>query len=54
MIHLVFECHVGANNHLPVQINDEFDAYAWVKPENVKGYDLNDATRKTFAKKGWV
>jgi nucleoside triphosphatase len=51
MIHLVFDCE--AVDHT-VSINDEFEEYAWVQPEKVKEYDLNDATVKTFSKKGWV
>jgi nucleoside triphosphatase len=51
MIHLVFDCEAVNDT---VVINDEFEEYAWVKPEKVKEYDLNDATVKTFTKKGWM
>jgi nucleoside triphosphatase len=60
MIHLVFECRVGVQdiesleNNMSVRINDEFEAFVWVKPEDVSRYNLNEATMKTFKKKGWV
>ena len=37
-----------------VKINDEFEAYVWVAISNLKQYDLNPATVKTFKKKGWI
>ena len=51
LIHLVFECLAIGEE---VKINDEFEEYAWVKPEKVIDYDLNEATVKTFKIKGWV
>jgi nucleoside triphosphatase len=51
MIHLVFDCKTLTDS---VIINDEFEEYAWVKPENLKNYDLNVATVKTMSKKGWL
>jgi nucleoside triphosphatase len=51
MIHLVFDCKSSDNK---VTINDEFEDYAWVKLEELKNYDLNNATIKTFKKKGWL
>ena len=49
MIYLIFDC-VAANRE--VKINEEFQAFAWVKPENLCAYDLNIATRKTLTLKG--
>lgn len=49
MIYLIFD--VEALNR-DVEINDEFDDHAWVKPEDLGGYELNEATRLTFAHKG--
>lgn len=45
MIYLIFDC-VSANRE--VKINEEFQDYAWVKPEDLVHYDLNVATRKTL------
>lgn len=45
MIYLIFDC-VSANRD--VKINEEFQDYAWVKPEDLVHYDLNVATRKTL------
>lgn len=49
MIYLIFDC-VAANRK--VNINEEFQAFAWVKPEDLGTYDLNVATRKTLTLKG--
>lgn len=49
MIYLIFDC-VAANRE--VNINEEFQAFAWVKPEDLGTYDLNVATRKTLTLKG--
>lgn len=49
MIYLIFDC-VSANRE--VTINEEFQAYAWVKPEDFHRYDLNEATRNTLAQRG--
>jgi nucleoside triphosphatase len=51
MIYLLFDC-VAVNDE--VVINEEFEDYAWVKVDDLKRYDLNRATRKTFIKKGWM
>ncbi len=45
----IFDC-VSANRD--VKINEEFQDYAWVKPEDLVHYDLNVATRKTLRLKG--
>lgn len=49
MIYLIFNC-VAANRE--VKINEEFQAFAWVKAEDLGSYDLNIATRKTLTLKG--
>lgn len=54
MIHLLFDCVVIEGVDLQLAINDEFEEYAWVEPENVGQYDLNRATRATFKRKGWL
>jgi nucleoside triphosphatase len=51
MIHLVFDCKVVSGE---LKMNDEFEEYAWVMPEKLREYDLNEATIKTFTKKGWI
>ena len=49
MIYLIFDC-VAANRE--VKINEEFQAFALVKAEDLGSYDLNIATRKTLTLKG--
>lgn len=49
MIYLIFDC-VAANRE--VNINEKFQAFAWVKAEDLGTYDLNIATRKTLTLKG--
>ena len=49
MIYLIFDC-VAANRE--VNINEEFQAFAWVKAEDLGTYDLNIASRKTLTLKG--
>ncbi|TKV32029.1 nucleoside triphosphatase NudI [Citrobacter sp. TBCS-11] len=49
MIYLIFDC-VAANRE--VKINEEFQAFVWVKAEDLGSYDLNIATRKTLTLKG--
>ena len=49
MMYLIFDC-VAANRE--VNINEEFQAFAWVKAEDLGTYDLNIATRKTLTLKG--
>lgn len=51
MIYLLFNC-VSANRQ--ITFNEEFQDIAWVKPEDLHLYDLNEATRATFTKKGWL
>ena len=49
MIFLMFDCL--AENKI-ITLNDEFETYAWVKPEELIKYDLNEATKITFSQKG--
>ena len=49
MIYLIFDCHAGNRD---VKINDEFEDYAWVLPQDLAAYELNEATRFTLAQKG--
>lgn len=49
MIYLIFDC-LAENTE--VHLNEEFEAYAWVKPDQLLHYDLNEATRVTFREKG--
>ncbi|MFK3707192.1 nucleoside triphosphatase NudI [Klebsiella sp. NPDC088457] len=49
MIYLIFDC-ISANRD--VTINEEFQEYAWVSPEDLSRYDLNVATRQTLTLKG--
>lgn len=51
MIYLLFDC-VSANRK--VSFNEEFQEVAWVKHSELRNYDLNDATKVTFSKKGWI
>lgn len=48
MIYLIFDC-VSANRE--ITINEEFQDFAWVKPQDLAQYDLNVATRKTLSLK---
>ncbi|AUU92012.1 nucleoside triphosphatase NudI [Enterobacteriaceae bacterium ENNIH3] len=49
MIYLIFDC-ISANRE--VEINEEFQDYAWVSPAELTKYDLNVATRRTLSLKG--
>ena len=49
MIFLVFTCRAGSEE---VTVGEEFEAYAWVKREDLGGYDLNPETRDTFMQMG--
>jgi len=51
MIYLMFDC-VSANRN--VAFNEEFQDIAWVKHSELSKYDLNEATKVTFSKKGWI
>jgi nucleoside triphosphatase len=49
MIFLVFSCRAADS---AARLNDEFDAYAWVLPTELSGYDLNEATLDTLQRAG--
>jgi nucleoside triphosphatase len=49
MVFLLFSCQAESD---PVQLNAEFDAYRWVKPEDLPAYNLNVETIKTFTHLG--
>ncbi len=49
MIYLIFDCH-AANRE--IAFNEEFETVAWVRPEDLASYDLNEATRITLKAKG--
>ncbi|MBD2799242.1 nucleoside triphosphatase NudI [Xenorhabdus sp. M] len=51
MIYLIFDC-ISANRD--ITFNEEFQEIAWVSPEAMKDMDLNEATRITFTKKGFL
>jgi nucleoside triphosphatase len=51
MIYLIFDCYADNRD---IELNDEFEDLAWVRSEDLKTYDLNDATRTTFALKGFL
>ncbi len=51
MIFLLYACRAVSG---AVRLNDEFEQYAWVRREELAGYDLNLETRKTFQRLGWV
>ena len=49
MIYLIFDC---VSENRDVAINEEFQDFAWVSPEDLPRYDLNVATRETLSLKG--
>jgi nucleoside triphosphatase len=49
MIYLIFDCE-ALNRR--ITLNEEFDDHAWVRPEDLARYALNEATRLTFSLKG--
>ena len=51
MIYLIFDC-LATNK--AVHLNDEFETYVWVKPDQLINYDLNEATQITFRDKGLI
>lgn len=51
MIYLIFDCKAANRD---VNINDEFESYAWVLPDDLENYDLNEATRTTLKAKGLI
>ena len=51
MIYLLFECWARGDR---VRLNAELEEHAWVSPSQLAKYDLNDATRDTFRKLGFL
>ncbi|AIR59910.1 nucleoside triphosphatase NudI [Cedecea neteri] len=49
MIYLMFDC---TSENREITINEEFEQYAWVSPQDLASYDLNEATAATFRDKG--
>lgn len=49
MIYLIFDC---ISENRDVEINEEFQDFAWVSPQDLPRYDLNVATRETLSLKG--
>jgi nucleoside triphosphatase len=52
MIFLLFDCRLDAS--ASIQLNEEFSAFAWVEPAHLGEFDLNSATRETFASLGLI
>jgi nucleoside triphosphatase len=52
MVFLVFACRVA--EPAIVRPNNEFDDWAWVEPERLDSYDLNEATVDTLRRAGLV
>jgi nucleoside triphosphatase len=50
MIFLVFLC--TATQPAAVRLNEELEAFAWVRPEELGAYDLNEATIDTLRRIG--
>lgn len=51
MIFLMFDCEAVSTE---INLNDEFDEYAWVKPAELHKYDLNPASIESFKQKGFL
>jgi predicted amino acid dehydrogenase len=51
MVFLLFACLA---ENLVVNLNAEFEAYAWVCKEALARYDLNVETLKTFRRLGFL
>ena len=51
MIYLIFDC-ISTNRN--IMFNEEFQEVIWVPAEEMKSLDLNEATRITFAQKGFL
>ena len=47
IIFLVFNCQVQSS---PIQLNEEFSEYRWVKPGDLNTLDINDVTLDTLTK----
>lgn len=51
MIYLLYECWVQGDR---VKLNPEFEDHAWISPHQLADYDLNEATRDTFRRLGFL
>jgi nucleoside triphosphatase len=49
MVFLIYVCTVGDVDPI---INDEFEAFAWVAPDELASYDVNQTTRATLREAG--
>ena len=49
MVFLISVCTVGGAD--PV-LNDEFEAFAWIAPDELASYDVNETTRATLRQAG--
>ncbi len=49
LVFLLYECRVSSSRPT---IHEEFSEYAWAPPAELVAYDLNPATRDTFAALG--
>lgn len=49
MIFLVFRCCADS---AAVRLNEEFESYAWVRPDALASYDLNEPTVDTLNRAG--
>lgn len=52
LVFLLFDCEVVDPS--VIKLNHEWDAHAWVSPNEFKKYNLNEATKTTFTQKGWL
>lgn len=50
MVYLLFDARAQGD----VVLNQEWEEFAWVSIEELSSYELNAATIKTFAHKGWI
>jgi nucleoside triphosphatase len=51
MIFLLFSCRGCSDD---VRLGDEFEEYAWVEKDALRGYDLNEQTKNTFVQLGLI
>lgn len=51
MIYCIFDC-VWVKGE--IKINEEWEEWRWVRQSELKNYDLNMPTIKTFKLKGWL
>lgn len=50
MIYLIFDCFTSDKK---IILNEELTEYKWLKKQDFKNYDLNEATKLTFKQKGF-